>query len=159
MRAFDASSIIHAWDNYPNDQFVGLWDWLGTQLDGKKIRIPSVAYEEIERRSPDCHKWLSASGHKTLPLSSKVLAQAKSIKEVLGIVEEQYFSLGVSENDLYIIATAKVQGCILVSDEAAQPTLPKMMARYKIPAVCALDEVGVDCQSFLRFIKQSGQKF
>ena len=32
MQVFDASSMIHAWDNYPEPQFPGLWSWLAFQL-------------------------------------------------------------------------------------------------------------------------------
>lgn len=31
MLAFDASSIIHGWDNYPIEQFPGLWAWMGDE--------------------------------------------------------------------------------------------------------------------------------
>jgi Domain of unknown function (DUF4411) len=42
MQVFDASSMIYAWDNYPMRQFPGLWEWMATQIEEKKLVMPSV---------------------------------------------------------------------------------------------------------------------
>lgn len=60
----------------------------------------------------------------------------------------------MDENDLMIIATTGSARVRLVSNEAAQPGLPKIMANYKIP-VCAMDEVKAESVNFLAFVKQS----
>ena len=58
MQVFDASSMIYAWDNYPVHQFPGLWDWMASQIKGKQLVMPSVAFEEVEHKAPDCGEWL-----------------------------------------------------------------------------------------------------
>jgi len=78
MAAFDASSMIHAWDNYPIENFSPLWDWLASEIVSRKIVISQIAYEEVDR---------------------------------------------------------------------------------KIPAVCGLPEVNVDCDRFINFVKESGKVF
>lgn len=159
MYVFDASSIIHAWDNYPIENFPPLWGWIAEQIEAGGFSIPQIALEEVVKKSPDCGEWLKDQGISVLPLTNEVLQQAVAIKHLLGIVEDDYHPKGVGENDIFIIASAKVAGTTLISDEARQFRLPDLMAKYKIPAVCDLDEVGVDCIPFIDVIKGSGAIF
>ena len=158
MRVFDASSIIYAWDNYPIEQFPGLWDWIRDQIHRNLIRLPSVAFAEVEHPAPDCAAWLDASGLSRIAMTNDILLDALRIKTILGVVDDKYGG-GVGENDLFIIATARAYHTVLVSDERVQPDLPKLMQNYKIPAVCAMKDVGVECINFLEFIKRSGAVF
>jgi hypothetical protein len=81
------------------------------------------------------------------------------MKSALGIANDKYHPNGVDENDLLIIAAAKEDGCELISNEARQPALPVVMARYKIPAVCAMPTVKVPCVDFLDVLTRSGKSF
>ena len=72
---------------------------------------------------------------------------------------DAYHADGVGENDLLIIASARIGGATLVSDEKKQPILPTDRRRFKIPAVCAQLNSQVPCESFLEYIKSSGQSF
>jgi hypothetical protein len=49
--------MIYAWDNYPIRQFPGLWEWIGIQIEQKQLMMPSVAFEEVTIKIPDCGKW------------------------------------------------------------------------------------------------------
>ena len=84
-----------------------------------------------------------------------ILEEALRIQGLLGIQNDQYGG-GVGENDILIIATAKIEGVDLISDENKQPNLPENMKNYKIPAVCALPSVQVGSLNFLELIKNSG---
>jgi predicted nucleic acid-binding protein len=159
MHVFDASSIIHAWDNYPIENFPPLWEWIAEQIKTGEFTIPQVALEELCHKSPDSGDWLKEQGIVVLPLTNEVLHKAVEIKHMLGVVEDNYHVDGVGENDLLIIAIAKIVGTILVSDEKRQFTLPQNMARYKIPAVCDLPTVKVNCVSFIDLIRNSGAIF
>lgn len=158
MQVFDASSIIYAWDNYPVDQFPGLWDWIGDKIHRNLIQMPSVAFAEVVHPAPECAAWLEARGLSRIAMTNNILVDALRIKKMLGIVDDKYGG-GVGENDLFIIATARAYRTTLVSDERVQPGLPKLMANYKIPAVCAIEAVGVECIGFLEFIKRSKAVF
>lgn len=159
MQIFDASSMIYAWDNYPINQFPGLWKWIAAQIEGKKLVMPIVAFEEVEHKAPDCGKWLKENSLELLVINNAILQDAKRIKGSLGIVGDKYHLKGVDENDILIIATARAHGAELVSDEARQPGLPKVLSSRKIPAVCDMGGVSVTCHNFIDYIKQSGVIF
>lgn len=159
MHVFDASSIIHAWDNYPIENFPPMWDWISEQIGVGEFAIPQVALEEVLKKAPDCGGWLKDQGITVLPLTNEALQLAVEMKHAIGVVEDNYHVDGVGENDLLIIATAKSNGTTLVSDEKRQFSLPKNMARYKIPAVCELTSVNVQCKSFIELIRGSGAIF
>ena len=158
MQVFDASSMIYAWDNYPINQFPGLWEWMGTQIDGELLVIPSVAFEEVAYKTPDCGKWLIANRIRQLEITNSTMQIALRIKARLGIKGDGYHSKGVGENDIFIIATACDLNAELVSNEGRQHTLD-IAAKMKIPAVCALKDVDVICMNFIEYIKQSGEVF
>lgn len=137
MRVFDASSIIYAWDNYPVLKFPKLWEWMGTEIQAKEFSIPRIAFEEVQSQSPNCAKWLKDVGILKIAVSNEITSEALRIKNLLGIMNDQYGG-GVGENDLFIIATARIEGVELISDESKQPNVPDNMKNYKIPAVCSL---------------------
>jgi predicted nucleic acid-binding protein len=155
MQVLDASSVIYAWDNYPIEQFPPLWRWLADEVKGSSLAIPTVAFDEVEHKTPDCGIWLKGHNVQRLKISNDILKNALSIKALLKIVGEQYHPKGVGENDILIIATAQAHGANLISDEAQQKNPPDAMSKRKIPSVCGLPEVGVPCVNFLEFIKRS----
>ena len=44
MYSFDASSMIHAWDNYPpeNQLFGALWGWVAEKPQAKKLKFVGI---------------------------------------------------------------------------------------------------------------------
>ncbi|HBO3681434.1 TPA: DUF4411 family protein [Pseudomonas aeruginosa] len=154
MWAFDASSIIYAWDNYPKNHFPALWKWLENQVFTGAIQMPDVAFHEVNHKTPDCGKWLEDSEISTIPPNTDILRCAAGLKSLLGIVGDKY-GTGVGENDLIIIATAEHKGLNLVSNEKVQIDLPKSLVKYKIPAVCKTKKPPTHCINFLEYIKQS----
>lgn len=158
MQVIDASSALYAWDYYPESQFPGLWDWLSQEINQGNIVIPSVALVEVSHKYTECAAWLKENGIKVIKNSNAILQEANRIKGLLGIVDENYHPKGVDENDLIIIATSKVLGHRLISDEK-QPTPPDKESKKKIPKVCIIQTVSVDCICFVDFFKESGTVF
>jgi hypothetical protein len=157
MRHVDASSIVHAWDTYPIAQIPRLWEWLRRKITEPDLNICTVAFGEVQHVSPDCATWLTDSGITLLDITDAITGEALRIKRALGIQGENYHPRGVDENDLIIVASARVWGAPLLSEEALQPTLPPLQARYKIPAVCGAH--GVRCSRFIDFMKESREVF
>lgn len=151
--------MIYAWDNYPVLQFPPLWEWMATQVEGKQLVMPSVAFEEVEHKAPDCGEWLKDNNLEQLSISDAILQDAKRIKGLLGIVGDNYHPKGVGENDIFIIATARAHGAELVSDEEKQRTLPQVLSKRKIPAVCGMNSVSVTCLNFIEYITRSEEVF
>jgi len=154
MYSFDASSMIHAWDNYPisNRHFESLWQWFSDQIDNGQFSISKIAFEEVNHKLPECGEWLKSNQIKVYPLTAVNLIMAQQIKTLLGIVEEGY-TKGVGENDLFIISIAKETTTTLISEEGRQNNLPSLKSNYKIQAVCEMPEVGVKCISFIELLK------
>lgn len=154
MYSFDASSMIHAWDNYPpeNPHFDSLWEWFSDKVQNKEFVISKKAFEEVSHKIPECGDWLKDNNVDIYNLTATSLLQAKIFKDSLGIVEENY-TKGVGENDLFIIAIAQEIGSTLVTEEGKQVKLPALKSNYKIPAVCEMEEVGIECCNFLSLLK------
>jgi hypothetical protein len=139
MLVFDASSMIYAGDSYPMRQFPGLWEWMAIQIDEKRLVMPSVAFDEVENKTPDGGEWLRQNNLEQLAITNFILQDAMRIKGLLGILDDNYHAKGVGESDLLIIATTRVHRAELISDEEWQNTLPIIAAKRKIPAVCSND--------------------
>lgn len=159
MRVLDASAIIYAWDNYPPAQFPGLWGWLGNELKTHELAIPVVALEEVGHKLPECAQWLKSAEVLRLPISEAVLLTAMKIKDALGVVNDKFHPNGVDENDLLIIAAAKVHGAELITNEARQFGAQKVPSKRRIPAVCDMPDVNVPNLNFLEYIQKSQQVF
>ena len=158
MLAFDTSSIVHAWDNYPIQKFPGLWSWLAQQLQAGEIVFPSIVIDEVRFVAPDCLAWMTDVGFQQVPMTDTVLLFALEIKQQLGI-ENPRGTGGVGENDIFIICAAAIHGCDLVSNEAVQRDLPANRQKYKMPAVCALPELKVKCMNFLQYLNSFPGQF
>lgn len=76
MQILDASAILYAWDNYPQSQFPGLWIWLAGQVKEHELVIPSVAFDEVGHKAPECAQWLKGMGVLRLPMTNKVVQAA-----------------------------------------------------------------------------------
>ena len=53
-----SSSMIYAWDNYPINQFPGIWEWMTTQVEEQTLVMLNIAFEEVANKTPECGKWL-----------------------------------------------------------------------------------------------------
>lgn len=159
MLVFDASSMIYAWDNYPEKQFPPLWKWMATQVEQGVLVMPKVAFEEVEHKAPDCAKWLKELNLVRLEVTNAILQDANRIKGLIGVVDDKYHTKGVDEIDLFIISVARAHNVELVSNEEKQTTTPKILSKSKIPAVCNMNTVNVPCINFIEYIKKSQEIF
>ncbi len=157
MYNFDASAMIDLWDNYPiqSPHFDPIWKWFSKQVENKNFVISDVAiqevrqkilYDEIKKLLPKSIGFINILDEIiVLKKTSDDLIFAQTIKTLLEIEEDNYQVKGVGENDLLIIASAKRNNSILVTNEERQgdATKIKIKAKFKIPAVCNLGEVNI----------------
>ena len=159
MQAFDASSIIHGWDHYPPKQFPPLWKWIAGGLRRKITAFAKLRLQRSKSVRRTATSWLRAEDMTCVKMTAEAVIKAAEIKSTLEIVNEKYHPRGVGENDILIVASASVERHRLISNENRQPDIPDKKAKYKIPLVCDLPEVTVDCIDFLTLIKESGEVF
>lgn len=156
---FDASGIIYAWDEYPIANFPKFWEWIDAQITAGNCSISQVALDEVGHKYPECAKWLREKGIRQIGLSDETLRLANEIRQLLEIEEEAY-GAGVDENDLLIIAAAKIEADVVLTQESRQAFVPtRKKKNYKIPAVCEMPEVSVQHQNVREWIQASGQVF
>ncbi len=159
MHVLDASSIIHAWDNYPIEQFPGLWGWLKVETQSHQLAIPTVALEEVGHKYPECAQWLIDKAIKRLPMERDVVLAALHIKQLVGIAGDKYNPKWVDENDIFIIATAQFYGGVLITNESRQFGKQSDSTKRKIPAACQMRGINVVQLNFIEYIQQSEQVF
>lgn len=159
MHTLDASSILYAWDNYPPDIFPPLWAWLGKEIVRHELTIPVVALEEVQHKASECADWLKAHNVRRLSMTNHVIQCAARLQTLIGVINDGYHPKGVDENDLLIIAAAKIYDGKLITNESRQLDKQPIPAKRKIPAVCDMDGVKVKTLNFLEYIRQSGQVF
>ena len=159
MLAFDASSIIHAWDNYPEKQFPPLWKWIGDNVENGEFVMAQIAFNEVRDKTPDCAKFLQDAGLTQIKINNTIAHESVRIKARLGIANEDYHADGVGENDILIIATAKIKNMELVTEEGRQAKQPRENRRLKIPRVCGLPDDGVKSLNFIELIRRSNEVF
>ena len=159
MVTLDASSVIYAWDNYPPNIFPQLWEWIGQQFLHGEFQMAQLAFEEVQKKTPDCASFLNENDVRQVPTTQHILFQALEIKKLLGIVHDNYHPDGVGENDIIIIATAHISNAQLVTEESRQAIYPRENRKLKIPGTCQLPELKVPCINFLELIQQSNQVF
>ncbi|MFV0679508.1 DUF4411 family protein [Ottowia sp.] len=94
-----------------------------------------------------------------LQISEVVLLCAVRIKSAIGVVNDNYHSKGVDENDLFIIAVAQTHGAELITNEARQFGAQQDPRKFKIPAVCDMPTVRVTSLNFFDYIQKSKQVF
>jgi len=119
--------------------------------------IPAVALVEVNHKVPDCGAWLHAHGVTVVQVTNQIVQAAIAAKNLLGIANDDYSAKGVDENDLFIIATAQAMNAPLISDEGRQANQPQNIKNSKMPTVCDMPQVGVQCVKFLDYFKASGQ--
>lgn len=159
MHTLDASSILYAWDNYPPNIFPPLWTWLGKEIASHELTISVVAFEEVQHKAPECADWLKTNNILRLAMSNDVVQYAARLQSLIGVINDAYNPKGVDENDLLIIAAAKIYGGKLITNESRQLGKQPIPAKCKIPAVCDMDGGKVRALNFLEYIRESGQVF
>lgn len=144
----DASAIIAAWDkDYPKDVFPSLWPQLAKHRTD--IVLIEPIYDEIKPMTNPLRVWMTDNDFESIPIDGRVEELSLRLEKEYQIREG---SEGASRNDIKLIAYAKINNKIVVTDEEEQPQKPVKKYKYKIPAIC--DEKKVECINFIKMIRQ-----
>ena len=145
LYCLDSSSIIAAWDErYPPDNFPAFWAQMDKALNEGLALVPEAVIDELDKKSKDAAAWLKDRKDAIVTYTPEIQLEAKAIladHPKLVMVKKVGFAA-----DPFVIATAKVYGLTVVSEEGrGSPAKPH------IPDVCQLRNV--DCMRLLGVIR------
>ena len=158
----DASAIIAAWnESHPIDVFPGLWPQLVAHRTNMVLIKP--IFDEIDPISQQDRNMRKREKTDKYPLRMWMIDNQFVAIFVDEFIESRALELereyqvksnskGVSENDLKLIAYAKLYNKTVVTEEGKQPEKPKKKCDYKIPLVC--DEQGVKYINFVEMLRR-----
>lgn len=160
----DASAIIAAWvTRYPEDVFPSLWLQLAEHRTDMALIKP--IYDQIDPMSqadkgkPELEKrkkyplrmWMVDNEFESIPIDGRVEELSLRLEKEYQVREE---SKGADGKDIKLIAYAKINNKIVVTEEGKQKENPVKKHNYKIPLIC--DEKEVECINFIEMIRRLG---
>lgn len=143
----DTSTYIELKERYPSKNFKAIWKILQKMADEGRIKAPEAVLIELQEgdTEEECTKFVRDNKDKIIVGWSDDFNDA--VNDVASrnteIVEKDESSTKTNA-DLFVIALAKQNGYIVVTQESKRPS-PK-----KMPYVC--NKEGVDCINWLEFM-------
>ena len=145
----DTSSLIHACkETYPITNFPPLWEFMDELISEGNLIAPDEVYEDLKKRDELLTEWAKERKQIFVPLEEE-------IQKVAAVIMAEYTRLmdtrtGKSASDPWVIATAKVKGCKVITNEGLTGTFP----RVNIPDVC--NRMNIPHTNFLGLIQDRG---
>lgn len=150
----DTSGLTNGWKNYSPDFLPDLWKDIEDLIDGGGLISAEEVLRELEVGGDDLYQWALKRPVMFVPSADIGIQQA--VAQILSNPEHAKLiplnSTAKTIADPYVIATAKVQGCTVISNERLQ--LSPSPNKTKIPNVC--QDLGITHLTFLEFIKAQG---
>ncbi len=148
----DTSALVDGWrDFYPPDVFPALWQDIEELIDiGELISCDEVKAEIATGDTLD--DWASKRPQMFVPLDKDIQIALSSIlshPEHCKLVKPKAIR---TDADPFVIATAQVKGCTVISNEKLRPS-PSPTKNW-IPNVCK--DLDIRHLSFLQFIREQG---
>lgn len=147
---FDTSSLVECWlGRYRRDIFASMWANLEGDVEAGRIRCPEDVFRETSKHDDGLHEWMKDQGEKlVVPLNEDI---QKATREVLGLFPNLVKqSRGRNQADPFVIALARVEGLVVVTEESPVSSDNKP----KIPRVC--EHFGVECVNVLGYVQRRG---
>ena len=154
----DTSGLTHIWrDFYPPTIFPSLWGDIERCISDGLLIAPDEVLEELKRGDDDLLEWAMVRADLFVRhtediqnIVTSILADPEHVKLIYSKHADIY-----TDADPFVIATAKVHGCKVISNERLLLTPSPNIT--KIPNVCA--DLGVDHLSVLEFIQEQGWQY
>jgi hypothetical protein len=147
----DSSALIAAWDErYPPTNFPKLWGLIDGALGNGRMFVSDNVMDELDKKSDDLCKWLKQRPHAIVPLEQAIQQEGRALLlkyPKLVMERKQAFAA-----DPFVIATAKVMGHIVVTEEGNGSA-----NKPKIPDVCRAE--GLQCIKLIDVIRSEAWVF
>src|SRR5436305_146890 len=121
--------------SYPVPAFVPLWDNLGALVKIERLISSEEVLRDLKKKEGDAvHAWALEHDAMFVPLTEDI---QRVVIEIMTAHERLVDARsGKSMSDPFVIATALIKGCVVVTEEG-----PGSEQRPKIPYVCAARKV------------------
>jgi hypothetical protein len=150
---FDTSAFINGWRRYyPPKSFSSLWNHFGVMMQGGSIVCPEEVGKEIGVGKDELLLWFKQYKECLVPISKEQLEIVSKIVNKYPRVSD-YKKPKPYSADTFVIAVAKIEGRILITDEKPN----KDPIHPRIPDMCR--EYGVECWDLLTFFEKEGITF
>lgn len=150
---FDTSAFIECWSGrYRRTTFTGLWGAIEEEVSTDGICAPEEVLREVGQKEDGLHAFMKGYEERLIvPLDEEVMAGTREVLAEFPRLAGQM--RGRNKADPFVIATARVKGIAVVTEEGARgkPNRPK------IPLVC--EHFAVECMTVLDYIEQQGWTF
>ena len=154
--SIDTSALLTGWkETYPPDIFSVLWQDIDELIDSGDLIASEEVLKELEVGDDDVYHWACRRPRMFVPLDSDIQLVANRIlahPEHCKLVKQNAIR---TDADLFVIATAFVKGCAVVSSEILM--ISPSPYKTKIPNVCR--DWGIRHLSFLEFIREQHWRY
>lgn len=139
LYCIDSNILIEAYKGpYGFDLFPVFWEWIEEKANEEKLFCSKVVYDEIYRGSDELAEWVHERRNSPLFRDISEEVQIEYVEIVNYVQNHQRFSqqqkdFFLGEGDPFIIAHAKVENAIVVTQEAL---VPHNSSKVKIPNIC-----------------------
>ncbi len=155
MYAFDTGPLSALFRNYYPARFPTLWDHFAELVNSGQIVSTREVFREVQDAPlEELRQW----AHDNQPLFSiPTAAEASFVAKIYGVahfqqnIEQQKLLKGGRNADPFVIATAAINGCSVVTMELLKPN------SAKIPNIC--QHFGVPCLTLEGFMEAEGWTF
>lgn len=153
----DTSGLTFGWRHHPRSNFPSLWNDIETTITRGLLIAPDEVLQELKRGGDDLYDWACTQYGLFIPpdpdIQSEVSAILANPDHAKLLYTQTATNLVVA--DPFVIATARVHGCTVISGEALM--LTPSPRKNKIPNVCA--DLNIPHISFVEFVKQQGWSY
>lgn len=156
MYVFDTNSLSVLFDNFYLDRFPSLWEKFDELLLGGRIISVREVYNEIIRRDRDTRLVEWAKNQREFFVQPSVeemqfVGKIFDVPHFRTLIRKRETLVGTPVADPFLIAKAKVENRLLVTQETLKPNAAK------IPNVC--DHFGIRHINLEGFMEREGWQF
>jgi hypothetical protein len=156
MYVFDTNSVSILFDNFYLDRFPSLWERFDELIAGGAVVSVREVYNEIIRRYRDTRLVQWAKTNREIFVEPSVeemqfVSEIFSVRHFQALIRKRETLEGTPVADPFVIAKAKVDKRLLVSQETLKPNAAK------IPNVC--EHFAVQYTNWEGFMEREGWQF
>lgn len=146
----DTCSLVAMSETYPKDVFPGVWEKVDGLIDQGAILSVEDVYEELSSKDDEVFQWAKLRGSIFKGLGSSIQNSAIEILQTHANLLD--LKNNKSSADPFLIATARVHGGVVVTEEDFSGGIHKS----KIPDVCR--DYKVECINLLEMLRREELK-